>query len=265
MRQGEYSSCAAKNSDFCIVAAPWRENRYADEYTDDSLPAKAGIACRHQSAREQMKKSLARFAIVSLLSVLSGGKWRIHHFSIDRLIVGALAAVWLLAIGSNAYAAGNGQCIELDMKPRGAILHTAEVCLGIRFKAATPWESLGEQQRAEWAEYVDLSVPNVTPPYPLPNARALLNNIAVPEEVKKQGQSLEDDPLTRVNVHIDEQGKVTRVDMLINNAEIESLLFTAAILGTRFSPAKMNGQSALSSIILELHRPFHLAERKHAK
>ena len=172
--------------------------------------------------------------------------------------------VALCVVAFNVAAEPEEYSVTVDGPLVGSSINRNRVSLGIAVDVDRAWEELPAEQQQRWRKYTELGDPKVTPPFPLPNIRAFLRKLDTPERYKRTSQitrEVEDELLLVVRIRAD--GVVDRVeivsgtmenDKLTERAGILAYVYVNALLSTRFSPARLDGNPVASAFPMRIHR-----------
>lgn len=164
-----------------------------------------------------------------------------------------------LFAASSTFFAGNAVAddytIKIGRPPTGSIIPPGRVGLGIKVGIDKSWDKLSAQEQQAWREYTELTDPQVTPPFPVPDIRGLLNKLKKPERFNFT-ESLTHSEQVLLIVRVTETGEVRTVDImegsdgakkLSDNDKLLAYVYINALMSTKFSPAMFNGQAAPSA------------------
>jgi hypothetical protein len=168
------------------------------------------------------------------------------------------ALVILCATCLPASAVADDYAIMIGVPPTGSSIPPGRVGLGIRVGIDKSWEQLTPPEQQVWREFTELTDPDVTPPFPLPNIRAFLRKLTTPDKFNYT-DSIEHREALFLIVRVSETGVVTKVDImegtngaksLSDNDKLLAYRYITALLATTFSPAMYKGQPSPSAFPL---------------
>ena len=172
--------------------------------------------------------------------------------------------VALCMVALNVAAEPEEYSVTVDGPLIGSNINRNRVSLGIAVNVDRTWEELSAEEQQRWRKYTELGDPGVTPPFPLPNIRAFLGKLNTPEQFRRSSQitrEVEDELLLIVRVRAD--GVVERVEIvsgtmdngvLTERAGILAYVYVNALLSTRFTPARLDGNPVASAFPMRIHR-----------
>lgn len=159
-----------------------------------------------------------------------------------------------------ASAQADDYTIMIGTPPTGSSIPPGRVGLGIKVGVDKSWDKLTPQEQLVWREYTELTDPQVTPPFPLPNIRGFLRKLQTPEKFNFTENIQHKEEIFLI-VRVAETGDVRSVDImegtdgakkLSDNDKLLAYVYINALMSTKFSPAMFNGQAAPSAFPMRI-------------
>lgn len=164
----------------------------------------------------------------------------------------------LVVLSSLSFAAGaqaDDYSIMIGTPPTGSSIPPGRVGLGIKVSVDKSWDKLSPEEQQVWREYTELTDPQVTPPFPVPNIRGFLRKLQAPEKFNYT-ENIQRTEQIMLIVRVAETGIVRSVDImegtdgakkLSDQDRLLAYIYIQALMTTKFSPAMFNGQAAPSA------------------
>jgi hypothetical protein len=157
----------------------------------------------------------------------------------------------------NGHALADDYTVAIGTPITGTSIPPGRIGLGIPVSVEKSWEKLSSKEQLAWREYTELIDPQITPPFPQPNIRALLMRLERPPELQVTDR-IQTKAQVLLVIRISETGTVHAVNVMRGAVEgaaaltpeenVLAVRYAYALTNTRFSPAKMNGQAVPCAI-----------------
>lgn len=169
-----------------------------------------------------------------------------------------LSALFLTGAG---YAVADEYSIAIGEPLLGSALASTRVSMGVRVSIDRNWDALSDKDKLAWREFTEMTDPDVTPPFPMPNIRNFLKRLDTHDFPRSTDTLVRKGGLLLI-VRVAETGTVSQIE-LIEGAEAGSKSLTemektlaaryiTAMMGMRFSPARYKGEPAPSAFPMRI-------------
>lgn len=158
-------------------------------------------------------------------------------------------------------AAADEYSIAMGTPHTGTSIPPGRVGLGIPVPIGKGWADLSVPEQQAWRAFTDLLEPEVTPPFPAPNIRALLRKLDFLQGYDSDPSRERRDEIFLI-VRVTETGDVNTVDImrgadqkateLTDPEKVLAYRYINALTTTKFSPALLNGKPVASAFPMQI-------------